>query len=95
MGFHVYLHVGMKEGEKNVPDFLIIYKRGFAVLLEIHNLLPSAVHEFEVHSLCNKYGYVINSFIFRAVEIVQSWNEKLGHTFLSASFIMDSKLATS
>lgn len=76
-----------------MPDSLIVCKVGFAVWLEIHNLLPGAVHE--VHSLCNKYGYVINSFIFRAVQIVQLWNKKLGHTFLSVSFIMDLKLATS
>lgn len=33
------------------------------------------------HLLSHKYGSVINSFIFRAVQIVQSWNRKLGHTF--------------
>jgi len=76
-----------------MPDPLVIYKWGFVVWLEIHNLLPCAIHE--VCSLCNKHGYVINSFIFRAVQIVQTWNKKLGHTFLSASFMMDSKLAIS
>lgn len=55
------------------------------------NLLPGTV--YAASSLCNKYGYVINSFIFRAVQIVQWWNKKLGHTFLAAGFIMDSKLA--
>lgn len=32
-------------------------------------------------SLPHKYASVINSFIFRAVQIVHSWNRKLGHTF--------------
>lgn len=73
-----------------MPDSCIIYKTGFAVWLEIHPLLPEAC------SLCNQPSYVVASFIFRAVRIVQSRNKKLGHTFfLSASFLMDSKLTTS
>jgi len=90
VGFHVYLYVGMIK-RKTVSDPLIKGRDG-AVWLEIHNLLPGTVHA--ARSLCNKYGYVINSFIFRAVQIVQWWNKKLGHTFLAASFIMDSMLAS-
>lgn len=88
MGFHVYLYVGMI---KTASDSLM-KRRDCAVWLEIPNLLPGTVHA--ARSLCNKYGYVINSFIFRAVQIFQRWNKKLGHTFLAAGFIMDSKLAS-
>lgn len=57
--------------------WLTFYKGGFVGWLETHVAQCSSWGT----SLYHKYGSVINSFIFRGVQIVQSWNRKLGHTY--------------
>lgn len=62
--------------DKNSAWFTF-YKGGFVGWLETHVAQCSSWGT----SLSHKYRSVINSFIFRGVQIVQSWNRKLGHTY--------------